>query len=64
MDKHYAKQMIEMAEQNKQSLTIRKEIILDDDLTNEQLGDIIRMMYRAKEKENNDLIERCKNEAK
>ena len=64
MNPMYAKQMIQMAEENKQSLNIRKEIILDDDTTDEQLGAIIRMMYRAKEKENNDLIERCKKELK
>ena len=59
----YAKQMIEMAEQDKQFLNIRKEIIIDDDTTDEQLGSIVRMMYRAKERQNNELIERCKREA-
>ena len=48
MDKRYAKQIIEWAEEAKETLTIRKEIIMDDDTTNEQLGMIIRMMYRAK----------------
>lgn len=59
----YAKQMIEMAEQDKQFLNIRKEIIIDDDTTDEQLGSIVRMMYRAKERQSNELIERCKREA-
>ena len=59
----YAKQMIEMAEQDKQFLNIRKEIIIDDDTTDEQLGSIVRMMYRAKERQNNELSERCKREA-
>jgi len=59
----YAKQMIEMAEQDKQFLNIRKEIIIDNDTTDEQLGSIVRMMYRAKERQSNELIERCKREA-
>ncbi len=52
--------MIEWAEQAKEILTIRKEIILDDNTTDEQLGAIIRMMYKAKVKVENDTIERCK----
>jgi len=36
MDKHYAKQIIEWAEDAKETLTIRKEIIMDDDTTDEQ----------------------------
>jgi nicotinate-nucleotide pyrophosphorylase len=60
MKKEYAKQMIEWAEQAKEILTIRKEIILDDNTTDEQLGAIIRMMYKAKVKVENDTIERCK----
>ena len=48
MDKRYAKQIIEWAEEAKEILTVRKEIIMDDDVTDEQLGTIIRMMYRAK----------------
>ena len=60
MDKRVAKQIIEWSEAAKQTLTVRKEIILDDDTTNEQLGDIIRMMYRAKVEAENAQIERCK----
>ena len=48
MDKGYAKQIIGWAEDAKETLTIRKEIIMDDDTTDEELGTIIRMMYRAK----------------
>jgi len=60
MEKRYAKEMIKLAEESKQTLNIRKEIILDDDLTNEQLGEIIRQMYRAKETTENEIIKRCK----
>ena len=60
----YAKQMIENAEIAKQSLNIRKEIILDEKTTNEELGKIVRQMYKAKADELNELINRCKNEMK
>lgn len=60
MEKNYARQIIEWAELAKETLTIRKEIILDDDTTDEQLGEIIRMMYRAKVSVENASIERCK----
>lgn len=60
MEKRYAKEIINWAEDAKQTLTIRKEIILDDDLTDEQLGAIIRIMYRAKARAENESIERCK----
>lgn len=56
----YAKQIIELAEDAKQTLTIRKEIILDDDTTDEELGTIIRQMYRAKVQTQNESIERAK----
>ena len=60
MDKQYAKQMIQWAEEAKQILTIRKEIILDDEVTDEQLGTIIRMMYRAKVEAQNETITKTK----
>jgi hypothetical protein len=60
MDKRYAKQIIEWAEEAKETLTIRKEIIMDDDTTDEQLGMIIRMMYRAKVEAQNESIKRTK----
>ena len=60
MEKNYARQIIEWAEEAKQTLLIRKEIILDDDLTDEQLGAIVRIMYRAKARAENESIERCK----
>ena len=60
MDKRVAKQMIEWAETAKQTLTVRKEIIIDETVTNEQLGEIIRMMYKAKVEAENESIERCK----
>jgi hypothetical protein len=62
MEKGYAKQIIQWAEEAKETLTIRKEIIMDDDTTDEQLGMIIRMMYRAKVETQNETIKRT-NEA-
>jgi hypothetical protein len=64
MKKEYAKQIIQWAEDAKQTLTIRKEIIMDDDTTDEQLGMIIRMMYRAKVQTQNDTIENTKQNIK
>jgi hypothetical protein len=46
--KIYQKQIIEMATESKETLTVRKEIIVDTDITDSQLGTIIRKMYRAK----------------
>jgi hypothetical protein len=63
MDKRYAKQIIEWAEEAKEYLTIRKEIIMDDDTTDEQLGMIIRMMYRAKVETQNETILKTKENA-
>ena len=60
MTKYYAQQILEGAKLSKETLLIRKEIIIDDDLTNEQLGEIIRQMYRAKETTENEIIKRCK----
>jgi len=60
MDKRYAKQIIEWAEEAKEILTVRKEIIMDDDVTDEQLGTIIRMMYRAKVETQNETILKTK----
>ena len=37
MTKYYAQQILAGAKLSKETLLIRKEIILDDDLTNEQL---------------------------
>ena len=56
MEKRYAIEIINWAEEAKQTLTIRKEIILDDDTTDEQLGAIVRIMYRAKERAQNEII--------
>lgn len=60
MDKGYAKQIIGWAEDAKETLTIRKEIIMDDDTTDEHLGMIIRMMYRAKVETQNETILKTK----
>ena len=64
IDTTYLKQIIQMAEESKENLNIRKEIILDDDTTDEQLGTIIRMMYRAKVSEANETIKRTKEKIK
>ena len=63
MHKQYAKQIIQWAEEAKEILNVRKEIILDDDTTDEQLGTIIRMMYRAKVETQNETIKRTKENA-
>ena len=63
MDKRYAREIIQWAEEAKETLTIRKEIILDDDITDEQLGAIVRMMYRAKVRAQNETIEKTKENA-
>ena len=59
MTKYYAQQILEGAKLSKETLLIRKEIILDDDVTNEQLGEIIRQMYRAKTTAEDETIKRC-----
>ena len=64
MDKRYAKQIIEWAEEAKEYLTIRKEIILDENTTNEQLGSIVRQMYKSKVQTQNETIERTKQNTK
>jgi lysine/ornithine N-monooxygenase len=63
MDKRYAKQIIEWAEEAKQTLTIRKEIIIDESVTDEKLGNIIRMMYKAKVETQNEQIKHAKQKA-
>jgi hypothetical protein len=60
MKEQYARQIIQWAEEAKETLTIRKEIIMDDDTTDEQLGMIIRMMYRAKVQIQNETILKTK----
>jgi len=45
--KIYQKQIIEMATESKETLTVRKEIIIDD-MSDEELGKWIRKMYKAK----------------
>jgi hypothetical protein len=48
MNTHYLKEIIKLAKEGKETLLIRKEIIMDDTTTDEQLGMIIRMMYGKK----------------
>ena len=48
MNTHYLKEIIKLAREGKETLLVSKEIIMDDDTTDEELGMIIRMMYRAK----------------
>lgn len=64
IDTTYLKQIIKMAEESKENLNIRKEIIIDDDTTDEQLGTFIRMMYRAKVSDANETIKRTKEKIK
>jgi hypothetical protein len=64
MKEQYAKQIIEWAEEAKQYLTIRKEIILDENTTDQQLGQIIRQMYNAKVQTQNETIENTKQNTK
>lgn len=60
MDKQYARQIIEMSQLAMEILTVRKEIIIDTEVTDEQLGKIIRQMYKAKVEAETTQIERCK----
>ncbi len=64
MKKEYAKQIIEWAEEAKQILTIRKEIIIDETLSDTDLGKIVRQMYRAKVETQNETIKRTKENIK
>jgi hypothetical protein len=64
MKKEYAKQIIEWAEEAKQYLTIRKEIILDENTTDQQLGNIIRQMYKSKVEAQNEQIKHAKQNTK
>ena len=57
METTYLKQMVEFAKESKENLNIRKEIILDENTTNEQLGTIIRQMYKAKVDSADETIE-------
>jgi len=63
MNKGYAKQIIGWAEEAKETLTIRKEIIIDGSVTDEKLGNIIRMMYKAKVETQNEQIKKTKENA-
>jgi len=64
MDKRYAKQIIQWAEEAKEILTVRKEIIIDESVTDEKLGNIIRMMYKAKVETQNEQITKTKENAR
>lgn len=58
METTYLKQMVEMAKESKENLNIRKEIIIDESVSNEKLGEIIRQMYKAKVDSADETIER------
>jgi hypothetical protein len=58
METTYLKQIVQLAKESKENLNIRKEIIMDDDTTDEELGTIVRQMYRAKVSEANETIKR------
>jgi hypothetical protein len=63
MNKGYAKQIIGWAEEAKETLTIRKEIIIDENVTDAELGSIIRMMYKAKVETQNEQIKHATQKA-
>lgn len=44
----YHKQMIEMAKESKETLLLRKEIIIDKTISDEKFGELVRQMYKAK----------------
>lgn len=58
METTYLKQMVEMAKESKENLNIRKEIIIDESVSNEKLGEIIRQMYKAKVDSADETIQR------
>jgi hypothetical protein len=64
MKKEYAKQVIQWAEEAKEYLTIRKEIIIDENTTDTELGNIIRQMYKAKVQTQNETILKTKESIK
>lgn len=64
MEKQYAKQIIEWAEDAKQTLTIRKEIIIDETINDADLGKIVRQMYKAKVEAQNETIYHAKQNTK
>ena len=64
METTYLKQMVGFAKESKENLNIRKEIILDENTTNEQLGSIIRQMYKAKVDSEDETIERLTDKIK
>ncbi len=55
----YARQIIEMSEQSKETLTIRKEIIIDS-MSDAELGRWVRTMYKAKCESADNHIEHIK----
>ena len=61
MNTHYLKEIIKLAKEGKETLLIRKEIIMDVDTTDEDLGMIIRMMYRNKVDVANQTITQTQN---
>jgi hypothetical protein len=44
----YVKQILEMSEESKKTLTISSDIILDEAMTDSKLGEFIREMYSIK----------------
>lgn len=61
MNTHYLKEIIKLARESKETLLVRKEIIMDDDTTDEELGMIIRMMYRTKVNTADETINKTQN---
>lgn len=61
MNTHYLKEIIKLAKEGNETLLVSKEIIMDDDTTDEELGMIIRMMYRKKVDTANETIKQTQN---
>jgi hypothetical protein len=61
MNTHYLKEIIKLAREGNETLLVSKEIIMDDDTTDEELGMIIRMMYRKKVDTANETIKQTQN---
>lgn len=44
----YVKQILEMSEESKKTLTISSDVILDETITDSKLGELVREMYSTK----------------
>lgn len=44
----YVKQILEMSEESKKTLTISSDVILDETITDSKLGELVRELYSTK----------------